>query len=99
MPYKPEHKQATRKRIVESARVLFNRSGVADVSIDQIMSDAGLTRGGFYHHFKNKEELFAEAVTHFLHGQGAEMRSNAGVDTYLLDTSEQPQKKNRKIQG
>ncbi len=81
MPYKPEHKQATRKRIVESARVLFNRGGVADVSIDQIMSEAGLTRGGFYHHFKNKEELFAEAVTNFLHGQGAEMRSNAGVNT------------------
>ncbi|MBV1920663.1 MAG: TetR/AcrR family transcriptional regulator [Pseudomonadales bacterium] len=81
MPYKPEHKQATRKRIIESARVLFNRCGVADVSIDQIMSKAGLTRGGFYHHFKNKEELFAEAVTNFLHGQGAEMRSNAGVNT------------------
>ena len=81
MPYKPEHKQATRKRIIESARILFNRCGVADVSIDQIMSEAGLTRGGFYHHFKNKEELFAEAVTNFLHGQGAEMRSNAGVNT------------------
>ena len=81
MPYKPEHKQATRKRIVESARILFNQCGVADVSIDQIMSEAGLTRGGFYHHFKNKEDLFAEAVTNFLHGQGAEMRSNAGVDT------------------
>ena len=81
MPYKPEHKQATRKRIVESARVLFNRGGIADVSIDQIMSEAGLTRGGFYHHFKNKEELFAEAVTNFLHGQGAEMRANAGVNS------------------
>jgi len=81
MPYKPEHKQATRKRIIESARVLFNRSGVTDVSIDQIMAAAGLTRGGFYKHFKNKEELFAEAVTHFLNGQGAVMRSMSGVDT------------------
>jgi len=81
MPYKPEHKQATRERIIESARGLFNRRGVTDVSIDQIMSAAGLTRGGFYNHFKSKEALFAEAVTHFLHGQGAVMRSEAGVNT------------------
>jgi len=81
MPYKPEHKQATRERIIESARMLFNRRGVADVSIDEIMSSAGLTRGGFYNHFKNKEELFSEAVDNFLNGQGAVMRSAAGVDT------------------
>lgn len=81
MPYKPEHKQATRERIIECARVLFNQRGVADVSIDQIMAGAGLTRGGFYNHFQNKEELFAEAVTQFLHGQGAKMREKAGVHT------------------
>jgi AcrR family transcriptional regulator len=30
------------------------------------MAAAGLTRGGFYNHFKTKEELFAEAVTSFI---------------------------------
>lgn len=62
MPYSAEHKRGTRERIVESARELFNRKGFVDVSIDQIMARAGLTRGGFYNHFGNKEELFVEAI-------------------------------------
>jgi AcrR family transcriptional regulator len=62
MPYAPEHKQETRKRIVNSARRLFNRKGFAAVTIDDIMADAGLTRGGFYKHFNTKEELYADAV-------------------------------------
>lgn len=66
MPYRPEHKVETRKRIVSSARKLFNRRGLSDVSIDEIMADAGLTRGGFYNHFSTKEDLYAEAVTEIL---------------------------------
>ena len=62
MPYTTEHKQQTRARIVECARVLFNRKGFTEVSIDEIMASAGLTRGGFYNHFRTKEELFVEAV-------------------------------------
>lgn len=66
MPYPAEHKQRTRGRIVESARRLFNRYGFEQVSIDQIMSGAGLTRGGFYHHFQSKDQLYAAAVSSFV---------------------------------
>ncbi|MGH6864667.1 MAG: TetR/AcrR family transcriptional regulator [Methyloceanibacter sp.] len=66
MPYTQEHKAKTRARIVDSARQLFNRHGFTGVSIDEIMADAGLTRGGFYNHFESKEELYAEVVTHAL---------------------------------
>ena len=62
MPYPPEHKQAIRERIVTCARRLFNQRGFTEVSIDQIMADAGLTRGGFYNHFKAKEDLYAETL-------------------------------------
>ncbi len=80
MPYSPTHKAAVRKRIVEQARILFNRDGFAEVSIDQIMAEVGLTRGGFYNHFKNKDELYAEAVVSFLNGRGKIWRDDAGVD-------------------
>ena len=66
MPYTTAHKAETRKRIVESARRLFNRHGFTGVSIDEIMAEAGLTRGGFYNHFETKEELYAEVVTQAL---------------------------------
>ena len=66
MPYTAEHKQETRKRIIQSARRLFNRNGFADVSIDEIMGEAGLTRGGFYKHFSAKEDLYKDAVLEFI---------------------------------
>jgi TetR/AcrR family transcriptional repressor of nem operon len=68
MPYAPEHSVETRSRILDSARRLFNRNGLTAISIDDVMKGAGLTRGGFYRHFDSKEELYAEAITHFVHG-------------------------------
>jgi TetR/AcrR family transcriptional repressor of nem operon len=66
MPYSPTHKQNTRTRIVQAARKLFNIRGFADVSITEIMAEAGLTHGGFYKHFSRKEELYQEAVLEFI---------------------------------
>lgn len=65
MPYSSEHKAQTRERIVSAARRLFNRHGFEQVSIDRVMFEAGLTRGGFYHHFGSKDELYAAAVASF----------------------------------
>lgn len=80
MPYSLEHKQRTRERIVESARRLFNRRGFTDVTIDEIMQHAGLTRGGFYKHFGTKEELYAHAVRQFLCSQAPEPWQRKHVD-------------------
>ncbi|CTQ54653.1 putative HTH-type transcriptional regulator YfiR [Roseibium album] len=80
MPYSAEHKSRTRRRIVECARVMFNRHGFNEVSIDKVMAEAGLTRGGFYNHFKTKDELYTEAVASFLEGRGKTWRDDAGVE-------------------
>lgn len=80
MPYSPQHRVETRARIVESARILFNRHGFEEVTIDMVMGEAGLTRGGFYNHFRSKEALYEEAVMSFLHGRGAQWREEAGFD-------------------
>jgi TetR/AcrR family transcriptional regulator, transcriptional repressor for nem operon len=70
MPYPKEHRAQVRDRIVESARRLFNRSGFEAVSIDQIMKEAGLTRGGFYAYFKSKSDLYIEALACFFTDPG-----------------------------
>lgn len=80
MPYSKRHKAQVRAKIVEAARRLFNRHGFDNVTIDQLMAEAGLTRGGFYAHFANKEEVFAAATASFLSGRGAIWREQAGVD-------------------
>jgi AcrR family transcriptional regulator len=65
MPYPAGHRSAVKKKIVESARRLFNRHGFDSVSIHQIMAGAGLTHGGFYSYFKSKSDLYAEVLSCF----------------------------------
>lgn len=83
MPYSREHKAETRQKIVVAARQLFNRRGFVEVSIDQIMARAGLTRGGFYNHFSNKEELYAEAIVEMVDNPQAKAFEACTVDFNL----------------
>jgi AcrR family transcriptional regulator len=62
MPYSKEHKEATRQKILDSAIHLFSRHGFDQISIDDLMADAGLTRGAFYTHFKNKKAIYSKAI-------------------------------------
>jgi len=62
VPYPAGHRAEVRGRIVQSARKLFNLHGFEGVTLDQIMSGAGLTRGGFYSYFKSKSDLYAEVL-------------------------------------
>ena len=60
--YQPEHKQQTRRRLIESAVTAFRRDGVESAGLKQIMQEMGLTVGGFYRHFSSKSQLVQSAV-------------------------------------
>ena len=49
----------TRETLIAAARALFANPGFADVALETIVRDAGVTRGALYHHFADKTELFA----------------------------------------
>lgn len=66
MAYPKGHTASVRQRIVRSARKLFNLRGFERVTINEVMSDAGLTRGAFYFHFRSKAQLFRESLAHVL---------------------------------
>lgn len=70
MRYGPEHKQATRERILAAAESLFRREGFAGASVERVMKAAGLTVGGFYAHFSSKDTLLAESVRAFMRKTG-----------------------------
>ena len=57
-----DRKAETRSRILQNAARLFRRYGYEGIGIDEIMAAAGLTRGGFYAHFRSKQELFHAAL-------------------------------------
>lgn len=61
MRYPPEHKLVTRRRIVSAASAAFRERGVENTGVDEVMRRAGLTHGGFYAHFNDKDQLVAEA--------------------------------------
>jgi TetR/AcrR family transcriptional regulator, transcriptional repressor for nem operon len=62
MPYPAGHRPAVKKRIIDSARRLFNLHGFESVSLQQIMAGAGLTHGGFYSYFRSKSDLYAAVL-------------------------------------
>jgi len=58
---KEQQSEATRRALVRVGRDLFARRGFNDVSTEEIVRRAGVTRGALYHHFRDKRDLF-EAV-------------------------------------
>lgn len=64
MRYPEAHKDATRHRIVKAAARRFRRDGPHGTAIGDIMTDLRLTHGGFYRHFRGKDDLLAEALAH-----------------------------------
>ena len=62
MPLSKAHKAGTHARILDSAGRLFRERGFAATGIDALMDAAGLTRGGFYAHFPDKEAVLVEVL-------------------------------------
>lgn len=58
-----EEKERSRDRILDAAGRLFREKGVAGSSVGDIMKSAGMTHGGFYRHFADKEDLLAESLS------------------------------------
>lgn len=67
--YGKEHKQATRRRILEAAGRRLKRDGIDGSGVATLMADAGLTNGAFYAHFDSKEDLVATTVADQLREQ------------------------------
>jgi AcrR family transcriptional regulator len=56
-----ERGAATRERVLAIATRLFAERGYENTSIDAVLTEAGISKGSLYHHFKGKDALF-EAV-------------------------------------
>ena len=63
-----EAKAISNAKIIDEAARLFRQNGFAGTGVADIMSAAGLTHGGFYRHFKSKEELAGVAIAKAMDG-------------------------------
>lgn len=55
----------TKDRILKTTLKLFVERGFAEVSINDLIKEVGIAKGGFYHHFKSKDELIYEMMESF----------------------------------
>jgi AcrR family transcriptional regulator len=60
--YHPDHKEATRRRMIDVSARRFKRDGIDGSGISTLVADAGLTNGAFYGHFASKDDLIATVV-------------------------------------
>jgi len=75
--YDKEHKEATRRRIIETSGKRFKTDGFDGSGVATLMADAGLTNGAFYAHFESKDDLVATVVGEQLARQAESMGSLA----------------------
>lgn len=64
-------KEETHDRILAVAARALRRQGYAGVGVADVMREAGLTHGGFYAHFANREALIVEALERAARDSGA----------------------------
>lgn len=62
MRYSTDHKAQTHQRIIKEASVRFRRDGIGATGLRPLMKALNLTHGGFYAHFKSKDELVEKAL-------------------------------------
>ncbi len=67
MRYRPEHKLETHRKIVKDASRRVRTEGLTGAAVASVMRDTGLTHGGFYKHFENKDELLVESLHEAFH--------------------------------
>jgi TetR/AcrR family transcriptional repressor of nem operon len=74
-----------RSRILAEAGRLFREKGFEAVSVAEVMKAAGFTHGGFYGHFRSKDDLIAQAIAHMEATEAVTEADSIGAwfDTYL----------------
>ena len=85
--YSPDHKEATRRRMIETAGRRFKSDGLDGSGIATLVADAGLTNGAFYAHFASKEDLVANVLADQLrtqrHSFDAQPADRAGLEAII----------------
>ena len=78
MRYDDEHKEKTRAKVLQVASRAIREDGPGGVGVAAIMAEAGLTHGGFYGHFKSKDDLVTEAIRQMFRDASGKFAATTG---------------------
>jgi TetR/AcrR family transcriptional repressor of nem operon len=95
MADKSAHKAKVRARILDEAAIALRSGGTEGLSVANLMKRAGLTHGGFYAHFENRDDLVAHAVDRMFEDSRAMLERFLGdrpdlgglIDHYLSEAA------------
>jgi AcrR family transcriptional regulator len=77
MATQAERREATIGAIDQAARRLFETCGFAETTVDDIVSQAGVAKGAFYHHYESKESVFTKVLEQIQLGLAREIAAVA----------------------
>jgi len=58
-------KAGARQKLLDAALSLIREKGYSSTSVDDLCTEAGVTKGAFFHHFKSKDALAVAAANHW----------------------------------
>ena len=80
-----ETRAPARDRLLDAAESLINGQGFAASSVEQIIQEAGVTKGTFFYHFKTKNDLARALIDRFAAGDQELLRTSMERAEKLAD--------------
>lgn len=71
---------SARAKILEAAEAVIRRDGVKRLSVDAVVAEAGISKGGFFYHFKTKDDLLAALMRSITDEMTAEVSALVEAD-------------------
>ena len=79
-------KEERRSQIMDAAMKVITRKGFSNTRMDDIVSEAGLSKGAIYHHYEGKKEIFLALIGHWETQTFPDFYSRNGKERSATDT-------------
>ena len=79
-------KEERQSQIMEAAMKVITRKGFSSARIDDIVNEAGLSKGAIYHHYEGKKDLFLALIDHWETQTFPDFYSRNGKERSASDT-------------
>ncbi len=84
-------RHATKQRLLDAGMALLLEHGYNDLGIQAVLTDTGVPRGSFYHHFRDKEDFALQVIDQYMRGV------HEGLDACLSDGAHPPLQRVRRF--
>jgi AcrR family transcriptional regulator len=79
-------KEERKSQIMDAAMKVITRKGFSNTRMDDIVNEAGLSKGAIYHHYKGKKEIFLALIEHWETQTFPDFYSRNGKERSATDT-------------